>query len=196
MDANQREAFGIALLGPELAVATTPDEVAGQTGGRVNAGGCLDEVQSALGNSLDRDEQLRGEVNDAAEIGNMAPSGAGFDDAALDDPRVEDALASWATCVESATGEQAATPNDLARRFLEGEYDGSATTQEIAAAAAECQQQANLWTTWYTVVAELTRTNLGTDAHVYDDWTRTRVEMVESARSTLAEREIDLPSLD
>ena len=60
----------------------------------------------------------------------------------------------------------------------------------------ECRQQAQLWATWYTVVAELTRTRLGTSAQLYDDWTRARVNMIESAYSVLSDRGIELPSLD
>jgi hypothetical protein len=102
------------------------------------------------------------------------------------------------TCVETRTGQQADTPSELARRFLDGNYDGSANDEEIAVAAAdaECQQESDLWATWYTVVAELTRKRLGAEAGLYDDWTRARVEMVDSAEATLADRNIDLPSLD
>jgi hypothetical protein len=31
---------------------------------------------------------------------------------------------------------------------------------------------------------------------LYDDWTRARVEMVDFARAALADRNIELPSLD
>ena len=195
MDAAEREAFGIALEGPELAAATTPDAVTDPETGRVLVGGCWGQVQAA---ALNNDEDLRAAVNEAGNIGEMAPSGAGFDDAALNNPRVQDALDTWSTCVETRTAEQADTPNELARRFLDGNYDGSANSEEItvAAADAECQQEADLWTTWYTVVAELTHNRLGADADLYDDWTLARVEMVNSARTTLADRNIELPSLD
>ena len=178
MDAGQRETFvANAFDGPDS---------------------CMSAVQPALGDPLARDEQLRAAVNSTGEIGDMAPSGSGFDDVAIRDPRVEEALATWAACVEAATGEQAETPNELARRFLDGTYDGAATDREITVAPvdAQCQEQAQLWTTWYTVVAELTRARLGADAHLYDGWTRTRVEMVETARSILSERQINLPPLD
>lgn len=195
LDAGQREAFGIALEGPELLAATPPDAAREPDTGRVNAGGCWGQVQAT---ALNNDEELRAAVNEAGKIGEMAPSGAGFDDAALRDQRVRNALDTWSTCVETRTGEQADTPNELARRFLESNYDGSATAEEIAVAAAdaECQQESDLWTTWYTVVAELTRNRLGTDADLYDDWTRARVEMVNFARATLTDRNTDLPSLD
>lgn len=171
MDADQRAAFTVAL------------------------GGCSGQVQADARNN---DEELRAAVNDAGDIGELAPSGAGFDDAALDDQRVRSALTAWSRCVEARTGQQAETPNELARRFLDGNYDGSATAEEIgvAAADAECQQESDLWATWYTVVAELTRARLGADAALYDAWTRARVEMVDAARSTLADRNIELPSLD
>ncbi len=195
MDPGEREAFVIALEGPERAAATTPAGVTDPGTGRVNVGGCFRQVQAV---TLDNDEDLRAAVNEAGDIGEMAPSGAGFDDTALHDQRVQDALDTWSTCVETRTGQQADTPDELAGRFLDGSYDGSATTEEIAVAVAdaECQQQADLWTTWYVVVAELTRTRLGGNAGLYDDWTRARVEMVNSARATLDDRNIVLPSLD
>jgi hypothetical protein len=168
LDAGQREAFGIALEGPELAAATPPDAATEPDTGRVNAGGCLGQVQAT---ALNNDEELRAAVNEAGKIGEMAPSGAGFDDAALHNPRVRNALDTWSTCVETRTGEQADTPNELARRFLDSNYDDSAT-------------------------AEVTRNRLGTDAELYDDWTRARVETINSARATLTDRNIALPSLD
>lgn len=195
MDPDQRAAFSVTLEGPDLAAATTPEDVTDSDTGQVNAGGCWGQVQA---DSLNNDETLRAAVNEAGDLGEMAPSGAGFDDVALDDQRVQDALATWSRCVEARTGQRAGTPNELARRFLDGNYDGSATAEEIgvAAADAECQQESDLWATWYTVVAELTRQQLGVDAGLYDAWTRARVEMVDAARNTLADRNIEPPSLD
>lgn len=195
MDADERKAFGIALKGPDVAAATTPTAAGDSDAGGVNAGGCWGHVQAG---ALNNDEELRAAVNGAGNIGEMAPSGAGFDDAALEDQRVQAALDIWSSCVEARTGQQADTPNELARRFLDGNYDGSATAEEItvATADAECQQESDLWATWYTVVAELTRHRLGADAELYDAWTRARVGMVDSARSTLADQNIELPSLD
>lgn len=195
MDPAQREAFSIALQGPELAAATTPEAVTDPDTGQVNVGGCWGQVYVA---TPDNDEEHRAAVNEAGNIGEMAPSGSGFDDVALDDQRVRDALDTWSTCVETLTGEQADTPNELARRFLADNYEGSANAEEVGIATtdAECQQEADLWTTWYSVVAELTRNRLGPDAGLYDDWTRARVEMVNAARATLSDRNIELPSLN
>jgi hypothetical protein len=195
MDADEREAFGIALQGPDLAATTTPSAGVASDAGGVNVGGCLGHVQAG---ALESDEELRRAVNEAGNMGQMAPSGAGFDAAALEDQRVRAALDTWSSCVDTRTGQQADTPNELARRFLDGNYEGSATADEIAVAItdAECQQESDLWATWYTVVAELTRHRLGADADLYDAWTRARVEMVNTARDALADRSIELPSLD
>lgn len=188
MDADERAAFFIDLEGADAA----PSAEGKISTDDVTVSGCRGEVQIP---SLAADEAMRVAVNDAAGLGHLAPSGAGFDDVAIDDPRVKDALSEWSTCVASRTGERASTPNELARRFLDGNYYGAAhgTEIDVATADAECQQDANLWTVWYTVVAELTRERLGQRAGLYDDWTRARAEMVEAARAVVT---ASLPPLD
>lgn len=198
MDAATRDKYFAALEGPELAAATNPNQVATSSDGRIETGGCTAATQDTLGNPLDQDEQLRAHVNAAAGLHDFSASGSGFDDDAPDDPRFATALAAWSTCLEDRTGEQADSPNELARRFLDGNYDGSATDPErdVATADAECQQQAQLWTTWYTVVTELTRNQLASDASLYDQWSRHRVDMVDNARTILSDRGIEPPDLD
>lgn len=188
MDPEQRAAFLIDLEGP----AAAPSAEGEITPGTATVGGCRGEVQLP---SLSADEAMRAAVNDAAGFGQGAPSGAGFDDVAIDDPRVEDALREWSTCVATRTGERADTPNELARRLLDRNDDDVADSTEIdvAVADAECQRAADLWSVWFTVVAELTRERLGQRAGLYDDWTRARVELVESARAVVT---APLPALD
>ena len=186
MEADQRDAFLTALGGPPT---SSPGDAA------VN-GGCSGEVR---GPTVDNDERLRAAVNAAAGIGQGAMSGTGFDDQALADTRVKDALRSWSECVETATGEKAGTPNELARRYLDRSgYDGSASPKEIkvATADAQCQERTQLWTVWYTAVAELTRQRLGDKAGMYDQWTRARTKDVEDARAAIAAHGVELPSLN
>lgn len=188
VDPLKRAAFLADLEGSDAA----PSDEGEITPGAVTVGGCRGELQVA---SVMADDAMRVAVNDAAGFGQLAPSGTGFDDVAINDPRVEDALREWSTCVAARTGERVDTPNELARRLLD-RNDGDvadSTEIDVAVADAECQQDADLWTVWYTVVAELTRERLGQRAGLYDDWTRARVELVESARAAVT---APLPALD
>lgn len=166
--------------------------------GRATTGGCTAVAEAGLGNLVDLDEQMRAGANEAAGLHDFSPSGSGFDNVAINDERVKSSLSTWSSCVEQRTGQQASTPDELARRYLDGRYDASANDEEIATAAADadCQHQAQLWTTWYTVVAELTRDQLGADAPLYDDWTRLRTQAVESAKAVLDDHDIQPPDLN
>ncbi len=198
LDPALRDQYTRALVGPDLAEATTPDDVTLTREGRITTGGCTGVAGVALGNFVDLDEQMRARVYDSAGLDDVSPSGSGFEDVAINDERVKSSLATWSSCVEQRTGEQASTPDELARRYLDGRYDASATDEEIATAVADadCQQQAQLWTTWYTVVAELTRDQLGAEAPIYDDWTRLRTQAVQSAKAVLDDRGIQPPDLN
>jgi hypothetical protein len=135
----------------------------------------------------DRQEALRQKVESIAQDKAQI--------AAPTDATVVAALAAWRQCVQTAVGEAAATPNELARRYAF--VDGTATDHEkqVAVADARCEQQVNLWTIYQTAVAHAERALMGADVTEYDELTRLRQHTIATARTMLAERGITPPSL-
>lgn len=170
--------------GPTLDITGPDGSVLSQ---RVD-GGCFGEAIAALNPLYDSQEALRGSLD-----GTVLQSAW---ESASTQPEVISVLSSWSQCVESAVGETAATPNELARRYA---FEGDAPTsheKDIAVADATCQQQVDLWHAYHAALADAQRADLGDRVADYDELTRQRVEFVALARQLLADRGVAVPSLD
>lgn len=150
-------------------------------------GGCFGVAIAALNPLYDSQEGLRqalggGIFDGAAELATSAPA-------------VVSALSVWAACVQSAVGETAATPNELARRYAFAGEAPTAHEKEVALADATCQQQLDLGHVYHVALAEAERAGLGEDVTDYDELTRQRVDLITLAREILADRGISIPPL-
>ncbi len=114
---------------------------------------------------------------------------------ALLDPRVRQAQTEWHGCVVTAVSDDEPTPNDLARKYL---FEGGdpARSGEVAIADFECQQQVDLEGVWYRTVTEYERSLMGADVGLYDDQARLLQQTVDLARQELADRNIEVPTID
>lgn len=194
LDEAEREAFYAAAMGPpnepSLPVTLPDGSPSGMT---ISRGGCMGETDAAFDDALVQQEGLRAYVFETG-IDQEAVSNS-----ATADPRVADALRQWASCVEEATGEQAATPNELARQFA---LSGGEVTQreiDVAVADARCQTTTGLQDTWYRVVAEYQRAALDEHPEWFDQLATMRVGIVAKAQEILDDREINVtgvPSRD
>ncbi len=151
-------------------------------------GGCFGVAVAALNPLYDSQEVLRQSLD-----GDTMQSAW---EVASTQPEVVAALSSWGQCVESAVGETAATPNELARRYA---FEGDVPTAhefDVALADAACQQQVDLWHVYKAALASAQRAALGDRVADYDELTRQRVEFIALARQLLADRGVSVPSLD
>lgn len=151
-------------------------------------GGCFGVAVAALNPLYDSQEGLRESLD-----GSLLQSTW---EVASTQPEVVAALSSWSQCVESAVGETAATPNELARRYaFEGDFP-TAHEKDVALADATCQQQVDFWHQYHAALADAQRAALGDRVTDYDELTRQRVEFIAFARQMLADRGVAVPSLD
>ena len=102
------------------------------------------------------------------------------------------AVEEWQACVETTTGQQAATPNELARRYAVLDRQTTAPPDEIdiAVADATCQVQTHLQHTFAGAIVEHERQLMGSDVVVYDELVALRSLNVMRARAMLEERGI------
>ena len=150
-------------------------------------GGCFGEAIAALSPVYDSQEGLRQSLDGGVFVG--APA------LATSAPAVVSALASWSACVQSAVGETATTPNELARRYA---FEGGAPTaheKDVALADATCQQQWDLWHVYHVALAAAERAGLDDRVTDYDELTRQRVELISLARQILADKGVAIASL-
>jgi|GEM_PF-2253060 len=168
-----------------LVPITAPD---GTSSGEVNLGGCFGASRAAFDNLTVDQEGYRTIVNE---------TGIDQEQVARDterDPRLQEALASWRSCVEDATGETAETPDELARRFA---FEPATSNEEIviASADARCQADLGLQNLWSEVYAEYQRFALGDDADLFDTLALMRVDIIDRAGQILDDRGIELPEI-
>ncbi len=169
--------------GPMVDITGPDGSVLSQRGN----GGCFGVAVAALNPFYDSQEGLRQSLDGGVFVG--APA------LATSAPAVVSALSSWAACVQTAVGESAATPNELARRYA---FEGDAPTaheKDVALADATCQQQWDLWHVYHVARAEAERVGLGERVTDYDELTRQRVELILLARQILADRGVAIPPL-
>lgn len=151
-------------------------------------GGCFGVAIAALNPLYDSQEALRQTLDgDTMQAAWQAASYR---------PEVVAALSSWSQCVQSAVGETAATPNELARRYAFEGDTASAHEKDVALADATCQEQVDLWHVYHSALADAQRAALGDQVKDYDELTRQRVEFIALARQILADRGVAVPSLD
>lgn len=152
-------------------------------------GGCFGEATAALNPLSDSQEGLRQSMEQLLWQPDITAAAAA-------DPMVTAAVAEWSGCVQTAVGETAATPNELARRYaFEGETP-TAHEIDVAVADASCQAQVDLWHVYHVALANAQRASLGDRVDDYDELTRQRVELIALAEQILADRGIEIPSLD
>jgi hypothetical protein len=197
MEQAERDGYLAALTPDEDAPAVEIELPGGETGGlSYQPGGCGNVPRSVF---LETDgHQLWVDVA-------AGESWETINEAAIADERVSDALAQWRTCVEEATGLEADTPDELARRyaFVERLVDGQAVTDvvelaseiDVAMADVRCQGEAELPEVWYTVHTEVTRAQLGADVEHYDELARRQQANVATARRILGNHGVVPPSL-
>lgn len=152
-------------------------------------GGCFGEVTAALNPLSDSQEGLRQSMEQLLLQPDVIA-------AAVADPTVTAALAEWSACVETAIGETAATPNELARRYA---FEGDAPTAheiDVAVADATCQADVDLWHVYHVALAKVQRATLGDRVDDYDELTQQRVALIALAEQILADRGVEVPSLD
>jgi hypothetical protein len=151
---------------------------------------CLDRIAGSFGPAYDQSQLLSARFQTEAMQVKAA-------NAARNDSLVKAALLAWSTCVKSAVGESAETPNELLRRYVRS--DAPALTdreKEIAVADVGCQRQVDLWTVYHTALASRQRILVGADVTSYDLLTRLHQTLASTARQILDERNITVPSLD
>ncbi|MCY7298755.1 MAG: hypothetical protein LH616_06045 [Ilumatobacteraceae bacterium] len=151
-------------------------------------GGCFGASVAALNPLYDSQEALRQSLD--GDVLQSAWTTASVD------PLVVSTLSSWSQCVQSAVGETASTPNELARRYAFEDGAPTALEKEVAVADATCQQQVDLWHVYNAALADAQRAALGDRVTDYDELTRQRVEFIALARQLLADRGIAVPSFD
>jgi hypothetical protein len=151
---------------------------------------CVGKMAAQLGPAYDEQEVLRQRVESQLDQEKAQ-------NAAKNDPAVKVALASWSSCLETAVGEKALTPSEMMRRYL-GDKAPVLNDREkqIAAADVECQRKVDLWSTYYTALANRERTLMRAAVTTYDELVRLRQTLVATAKQVLAERNIAVPSLD
>lgn len=162
---------------------TLPD---GTESGATTSGGCFSQSRTAFDNLTIEQEGYRQVVQE---------SGIDQEQVAGDterDSRIQAALDSWRNCISDASGETAATPNELARRYA---FEASISDREIdiAVADARCQAETELVDTWFAVYAEYQRFALGDEAGLFDTLALMRVEIIERANEILSSRGIEIP---
>lgn len=114
----------------------------------------------------------------------------------LADQRVADAIDAWSACLEQATGEQYATPNEAARAY--GLAETPATEHEITVALADvdCQAMADVEGIWRHVYAEYLRAAVAQQApdqlDDLDQRARLKADLVAASERELAERGISI----
>jgi len=167
----------VDIIGPDGAVLSQ----------RVD-GGCFGTAVASLNPLYDSQEGLRQSLE--GEVMQSAWTVASVD------PLVVSTLSSWSQCVQTAVGETASTPNELARRYAFEDGAPTAREKEVAVADATCQQQVDLWHVYNAALADAQRAALGDRVTDYDELTRQRVEFIALARQLLADRGVAVPSLD
>jgi hypothetical protein len=165
---------------------TTPS--GGEFGSVTHAGGCRGEVDAAFGGLTTIVELYRADVSRLTN----GPAQA----LAIHDDRVVTVLDAWRTCVRAAVSEDAATPDDLARRYAFNESAADEHEKAVAVADATCQATTDLQTIWATALTDRERALMGDELATYDELTRMRVEILATATQVLADRGIVPPSLD
>jgi hypothetical protein len=186
---SEREEFYVDLNGGDnqtMTPITLPDGT--ETGASVVSDGCFGASREAFDNLINDQEALRQVVQE---------SGIDQEQVAGDteqDQRIQTALATWRACVEGATGENAETPDELARRYA---FEAGTTDREIeiATADARCQTEIDLDNLWSEVYAEYQRFALGDDADLFDTLALMRVDIIERANTILNDRGITIPTI-
>jgi hypothetical protein len=158
----------------------------GTSDGVTSPQGCFIAASVPL-EGLDQDEPTRVVVNETGIDQERVAA------ATQNDPRIQEALDQWRTCVTNDVGETADTPNDLAQRFA---FDQGPNSREIevATADARCQNSTELVSTWSGVYAEYQREALGDDAFLFDQLALSRIQIIEQAEEILSTRSITIPS--
>ena len=78
-----------------------------------------------------------------------------------DDNATAAAVEAWTACVNSISGQQAATPNEFARRYAVLDRQTTAEPNEIAIGDAMCQAQTHLHEVLATSIARHERALMG-----------------------------------
>ncbi len=190
LDEDTTKRFWEALMGDDTTPSVPITAPGGaSTGSSITRGGCMRIADQAFDDLTIHQEGYRQQVD---ELGyDTSPV-----EMAMDDPRVTEILAAWRVCVEQTTGQTAATPDELARRYAFNE--GTATAEEIAVAIADatCQVSTDLQTVWYTVLTDYERALMGDQVAVYDDLVRMRQAILDRADEILRQRGVIPPSLN
>ena len=186
---SQPEGYAEALLGgPDTPMIPTQTLDGSPAPGGRQMGGCWASVESQLGDYVNRTATF----THALQLGSDGTQGERF----RTDPQLAAAIEAWQICVRDATGILADTPNALARQFVFGDNQLTDFERDVAVSDATCQRETALEQTFSIARTAQFRAELGSDAVIFDDYVRLRIETQRLAQQVLDERGIEAPSLD
>ncbi|WP_344660653.1 hypothetical protein [Catenulispora subtropica] len=152
-------------------------------GQAVPEGGCKGEAESkVLGPDLSKDQEtaLSGPNADGKDTTPGGPAGH--------DPRVQDALKAWKSCMNKA-GFNYSVPFDGPKQFLKGPGQAvQPSAPEIASAVADatCKQQVNLNGIWFQAETDLENTFIEQHATALNEVQKQRADEVKRAAAIVA----------